>query len=355
MLSIECQLAQAQMSRYLAGDVLPPDSLEELRRHIDKCSECQTFAEEERIELEKMLASGMVESAVPRPGPDPEPDEEPSVAAEATEPPPPKAARKPKDAKRAPEPEPIDEPEDLLAEPVAAFADADLDAALMNLVPETPAPAPDPEPAAAAAEEIADPIAAIQDKLPQVERRAKKDRRRSGPRIALPALPKLDLATIKEGARKNVRTLALSIALAVVLVVMSAFAANPGKLFGAKAADKPPATGPKSDAKASEPTTQAPGDAEAEPSEETSEPEIPVEPDPQPTPKPAPAVAPEPKPAPVAAPRPKPRPKPQAPRSYVSVAKPSTPKPQKPSRRPDVGTIEVFDAQGRPIDPTQGN
>lgn len=352
MLSIECQLAQAQMSRYLAGDVLPPDSLEELRRHIDKCTECQTFAEEERIELEKMLASGMVESAIPRPGPDSEPEDEPALVDQASEPPPQKAARKSKETRRAPEPQPEDEPEDLLAEPVAAFADAELDAALMSLVPE----APDPAPAEAADGEIGDPIAAIQDKVPQVERRSKTEHPRLNRRIALPALPKLDLAKIKDGARKNVRTLALSVALAVVLVVMSAFAANPGKLFGAKAAERPVNAEQKSGTKAAGTPDPAPEIKEAEPAGEEAEP---PQPEPEhvakPEPKPEPVAAPRPEPQPAAAARPKPRPKSQAPRSYVSVAKPSTPKAQEASRRPDVGTIEVFDAQGRPIDPTQGN
>jgi hypothetical protein len=55
--NLECQLAQAQMSRYLAGDTLPEDTVQQLELHISSCATCSAAAAEQKISLEEMLAA----------------------------------------------------------------------------------------------------------------------------------------------------------------------------------------------------------------------------------------------------------------------------------------------------------
>ncbi len=52
---VECQLAQAQMSRYLAGDPIPDEALRQLERHVASCSDCKVMVTERRQTLRAML------------------------------------------------------------------------------------------------------------------------------------------------------------------------------------------------------------------------------------------------------------------------------------------------------------
>ncbi len=51
-----CQLAQAQIGRYLLGDELPEDTLRELEEHISTCESCKDIVQQKRASLESMLA-----------------------------------------------------------------------------------------------------------------------------------------------------------------------------------------------------------------------------------------------------------------------------------------------------------
>ena len=50
-----CQLAQAQIGRYLLGDELPEDTLRELEEHISTCESCKDIVQQKRASLESML------------------------------------------------------------------------------------------------------------------------------------------------------------------------------------------------------------------------------------------------------------------------------------------------------------
>lgn len=48
---LQCQLAQSQLGRYLAGAALPSETLKELRRHIGGCERCKNAIAQRRSEL----------------------------------------------------------------------------------------------------------------------------------------------------------------------------------------------------------------------------------------------------------------------------------------------------------------
>lgn len=51
--TIECQLAQSQIGRYLAGTDMSPEAVSQLELHISECPECSFFVEAKRAELRK--------------------------------------------------------------------------------------------------------------------------------------------------------------------------------------------------------------------------------------------------------------------------------------------------------------
>ncbi len=53
---LECQIAQAQMGRYLSGDALSPETIEDLEAHFARCEACQEAIRQRRGALEKLLA-----------------------------------------------------------------------------------------------------------------------------------------------------------------------------------------------------------------------------------------------------------------------------------------------------------
>lgn len=55
--NIECQLAQAQMSRYLAGEPLAEETLSQLERHLASCAECKQAALDKRSSLQTIIGS----------------------------------------------------------------------------------------------------------------------------------------------------------------------------------------------------------------------------------------------------------------------------------------------------------
>lgn len=52
---LECQIAQAQMGRYLSGEEMPTDMLEELEGHIAGCDRCREVLQVRRQSLEMLL------------------------------------------------------------------------------------------------------------------------------------------------------------------------------------------------------------------------------------------------------------------------------------------------------------
>ncbi len=55
--NVECQLAQGQIARYLAGDSLGPDVAVELRKHVLECEECASVLERKRGILQAMMGA----------------------------------------------------------------------------------------------------------------------------------------------------------------------------------------------------------------------------------------------------------------------------------------------------------
>ncbi|HVT11899.1 MAG TPA: zf-HC2 domain-containing protein [Fimbriimonadaceae bacterium] len=56
--NFECQIAKAQIGRYVAGDRLSDEALEQLEAHITKCPDCKQSLAERRAALQAMLSLG---------------------------------------------------------------------------------------------------------------------------------------------------------------------------------------------------------------------------------------------------------------------------------------------------------
>lgn len=64
--NIECQIAQAQITRLLAGDSFSNEVLAELETHIGECAECRAHVSNRRSALEAMVAEADPQPATPR-------------------------------------------------------------------------------------------------------------------------------------------------------------------------------------------------------------------------------------------------------------------------------------------------
>jgi len=53
--NFECQIAKAQIGRFVAGDKLSDEALQQLEAHISKCQDCQQSLAERRAALQAML------------------------------------------------------------------------------------------------------------------------------------------------------------------------------------------------------------------------------------------------------------------------------------------------------------
>src|SRR4051794_5108345 len=56
--NFECQIAKAQIGRYLAGDALSDEAVHQLEEHIGKCADCKQNLAERRAVLQAMLSPG---------------------------------------------------------------------------------------------------------------------------------------------------------------------------------------------------------------------------------------------------------------------------------------------------------
>lgn len=52
---LQCQIAQAQIARYLKGDRFDPEALKQLNDHIDACDRCKSAIAERRAELQEKI------------------------------------------------------------------------------------------------------------------------------------------------------------------------------------------------------------------------------------------------------------------------------------------------------------
>ena len=58
--NIECQIAQAQIGRFVSGGSLSPEALTQLEGHIGECPECRSFLAERKAALQAILAGGAI-------------------------------------------------------------------------------------------------------------------------------------------------------------------------------------------------------------------------------------------------------------------------------------------------------
>jgi hypothetical protein len=56
--SLECELARVQMKRYLGGEELPPQLMEELEQHVHACASCSHYLDAQRLKLAAKLSGG---------------------------------------------------------------------------------------------------------------------------------------------------------------------------------------------------------------------------------------------------------------------------------------------------------
>lgn len=68
--NVECQLAQAQMNLYLAGESMDEDTVAELERHVGECDECRVTLQQKKRSLQSMLMAVGAESMSVPAGPE---------------------------------------------------------------------------------------------------------------------------------------------------------------------------------------------------------------------------------------------------------------------------------------------
>lgn len=68
--NVECQLAQAQMNLYLAGESMDEDTVAELERHVGECEQCRVTLQQKKRSLQSMLMAVGAESMSVPAGPE---------------------------------------------------------------------------------------------------------------------------------------------------------------------------------------------------------------------------------------------------------------------------------------------
>jgi hypothetical protein len=85
--NIECQLAQGQIGRYLAGTNMSSEAVTQLELHLSECEDCSAFVDRKKEELRALAGQRRAAVFVAEPDPTPEPvapaPEKPRPAAEA--------------------------------------------------------------------------------------------------------------------------------------------------------------------------------------------------------------------------------------------------------------------------------
>lgn len=214
--NVECQLARAQLSRYVAGDVLPEETLAELEAHLASCPDCREVAAKHKELFERLSEQ---QQAAPATQPE-EGEELPAMPADL----------------EVPEPEPVP----------PAFASSEAEAA-----------SPEPKPKA----------------------KSKEARPRRSRKLALDSEkaeaeePEVVLVAAKRSIpwRRSLRTAGLAVGLFAVLAAMSFVGSNLSQWIGGKGA-RLPATQPGAEGKASAPETPPESAAPAAPEAKAPEP-----------------------------------------------------------------------------------
>src|SRR5688572_1375339 len=61
--NFECQIAQSQMARYLAGEAFSPEAVKQLNEHIAGCTSCKASLSQRRASLQDQLSRPVKPSA----------------------------------------------------------------------------------------------------------------------------------------------------------------------------------------------------------------------------------------------------------------------------------------------------
>lgn len=91
--NVECQLAQAQMNLYLAGEAMDEDTVAQLERHVGECDTCRVALQQKKHSLQSMLMAVGAEAMSMPTGPELRIERPSKAAAESVVP----AALRPKD------------------------------------------------------------------------------------------------------------------------------------------------------------------------------------------------------------------------------------------------------------------
>ena len=60
--TIECQIVQAQLGRYLTGDAFSPEAVSEIEAHVSTCSICRAEVAQRRAALQSLLGGSVAET-----------------------------------------------------------------------------------------------------------------------------------------------------------------------------------------------------------------------------------------------------------------------------------------------------
>jgi hypothetical protein len=60
--TIECQIVQAQLGRYLTGDTFSPEAVSEIEAHVSTCSICRAEVAQRRAALQSLLGGSVAET-----------------------------------------------------------------------------------------------------------------------------------------------------------------------------------------------------------------------------------------------------------------------------------------------------
>lgn len=259
--NVECQLAQAQMSRYIAGDNLPEDTIKQLEKHISTCPSCQESATEKKISLEEMLRESREETAKPAEiSPEPAPVATPQPAPIATTPDKPaddidKILNELVTSDEADALPPNTYPEPSLSVDSFELSDEDIAAAFESAsapvttpfeqpVEEVPLAVTEPTPAPAPT-----PVAVPTPVAKEVEENPEPKPKKS---FKLPQFGAL-IPSLKSWMAQNAKPLVIGMALGMVLLSMGAFIRNPKRMLGSKVVES---TSKKSEETATETKTK---------------------------------------------------------------------------------------------------
>src|SRR5450432_4217831 len=63
--NIECQIARAQLGRYIAGDGMASEAVTQLEAHIAKCPDCKAIMQAKQKDLEAAVTAASISHPAP--------------------------------------------------------------------------------------------------------------------------------------------------------------------------------------------------------------------------------------------------------------------------------------------------